>query len=75
MNSSIMKSVGQTKSPTYGVNGVSDAKPSKNASIMSNKWTRSDRCGYGVNGVDGAGGGSGPKRSTRRSAGVGASGL
>lgn len=70
MNSSIMKSVGQTKSPTYGVGGVSEAAPAKNASIMSNKWTKSDRCGYGVNGVDTGNTGSGPKRSSLRSAGA-----
>ena len=70
MNKSIMKNIGQTKSPTYGVNGVDSASMSKNSSIMGNKFTKSARCGYGVNGVDAGDTGNGPKRSSNRAAGA-----
>lgn len=48
-----------------------DSRPAKNSSINGNKYTASNRCGYGVMGVAayGAGGSGGGGRSQRRSAG------
>lgn len=54
VNSKLAKKYGQPLSLSEG--NHTQAKSSaggKNASIMSNPNTKSDRCGYGVNGVGG----------------------
>jgi hypothetical protein len=52
VNSSLAKRYGKPLSASEGEHTKSKTKGGgKNASIMSNPNTKSDRCGYGVNGV------------------------
>jgi len=52
LNSSLVKRHGKPLSYTDGEHTQSKTKGGgKNSSIMSNPNTKSDRCGYGVNGV------------------------
>jgi hypothetical protein len=54
INSGLAKKYGQPLSNSAGNFTKSKTKGGgKNASIMSNPNTKSDRCGYGVNGVGG----------------------
>ena len=70
INKDIVNSIGTVKDLGYGTAGVESSTPPKAASIMKNKNTASTRCGYGTHGVDVPNYGSGPKRSSRRGAGV-----
>lgn len=56
VNSKLAKKYGKPANASEGDitkygGGSGMSKPSKNSSIMSNPNTKSDRCGYGVNGV------------------------
>ena len=52
VNSGLAKKYGKPLSYTDGEHTKSKTKGGgKNSSIMSNSNTKSDRCGYGVNGV------------------------
>ena len=52
VNSSLAKRHGKPLSYSDGEHTQSKTSyPAKNKSIMSNPNTKSDRCGYGVNGV------------------------
>jgi hypothetical protein len=54
INSKLAKKYGKPLSYTDGEHTQSKKSGSKmNSSIMSNPNTKSDRCGYGVNGVGG----------------------
>ena len=53
-NSGLAKKYGQPLNNSEGNFTKSKTKGGgKNSSIMSNAYTKSDRCGYGVNGVGG----------------------
>lgn len=52
VNKGLAKKYGKPLSYTDGEHTQSKTSyPAKNSSIMSNPNTKSDRCGYGVNGV------------------------
>jgi len=52
VNSGLAKKYGQPLSYSDGEHTKSKTSyPAKNSSIMGNANTKSDRCGYGVNGV------------------------
>ncbi len=52
-NKGLSKKYGMPMNVSYGhITKAKTSYPTKNASIMSNPNTKSDRCGYGVNGYD-----------------------